>query len=461
MLIATSFSHRARWRRGLTLVEMLVAMTCTILLMFAITQTFQSIGEVSAKGRAAIEMSTQLRGVQHRLHKDFESLTVPVRPWLEAGAGEGYLEILEGSLVRDNSRVGTAFDLYGDFDDVWAMTVRSTGEPFVGRINGTMYQSPLAEVIWFTSFVDRDGNGTFDNGEPLNLHRRVLLIRPDLTSLISGYSATQLGQFWQENDLSVRVDGSNLAANSLADLTQRANRFGHVGTFPSAISITGGFLTHDRADATKSLVLSGDRTGEDVMLSNVLAADIRVYDPDAPIRGTGTIPPGTNDPPTEPVTPGDPGFKTAATTIGYGAYVDLGYNEGTGFFNTTEMGRYANFTSFDDANSNGILDTGETRAPILSVKPNLRSQITSQLVYDTWSYWYEHDGVNQDGDAITDQAENGLDDDSKNGVDDVGERETSPPYPVPLRGVQVRIRVLEVETSQVRQATVIQDFIPE
>jgi hypothetical protein len=48
-----------------------------------------------------------------------------------------------------------------------------------------------------------------------------------------------------------------------------------------------------------------------------------------------------------------------------------------------------------------------------------------------------------------------------NGVDDPGERETSPPYPVPLRGIQVRIRVLEPNTRQMRQATVGADFIQE
>lgn len=471
MTFATSFSHRARRRRGLTLVEMLVAMTCTILLMFAITQTFQSIGEVSAKGRAAIEISTQLRGVQHRLHKDFESLTVPVRPWPEAGAGEGYLEIHEGGLVRDNTYHGTSFDLYGDFDDIWAMTVRSTGEPFVGRFNGAMVQSPLAEVIWFTSFVDRDGNGTFTDGEPINLHRRVLLIRPDINNQLTGFNSSQLGEFWQNNDISVHVSGTSLVANSLADLTLRENRFGHVGGYPSAFSITGNFLTYDRTDYTKSLVLGGDRTGEDVILSNVLAADIRLYDPDAPIRSDGT----------DPIVPGDPGFRAASTTIGYGAYVDLGYNEGANgrddnkdgsvdeagegsFFNATELGRYANFTSGYDANGNSTIEAAE-RAPILSLRPNSRSSLSS-YVYDTWSYWYEHDGVNQDAalegmNPIVDQGENGLDDNNTNGVDDVLERETSPPYPVPLRGVQVRIRVLEVETSQVRQATVVQDFIPE
>ena len=75
--------------------------------------------------------------------------------------------------------------------------------------------------------------------------------------------------------------------------------------------------------------------------------------------------------------------------------------------------------------------------------------------------FYEHDGIDQDGNGIIDQGTNGFDDDNANGVDDVGERETSPPYPVPLRGIQVRLRIIDRDSRQVRQMTVTSDFIPE
>jgi hypothetical protein len=69
--------------------------------------------------------------------------------------------------------------------------------------------------------------------------------------------------------------------------------------------------------------------------------------------------------------------------------------------------------------------------------------------------------VNQDGDTFTDESTNGIDDDNQNGVDDYGERETVPPYPQPLRGLQVKIRVYEPGTRQMRQATVTTDFLAE
>src|SRR5262249_51464392 len=88
--------------------------------------------------------------------------------------------------------------------------------------------------------------------------------------------------------------------------------------------------------------------------------------------------------------------------------------------------------------------------------------------YDTWSYHYEHDGLNQDafnpikyahnskldsppgngstigdddpntssdtnpaiGSSVVDQGTDGFDNDGNGIVDDPGERETSPPYPV-------------------------------
>jgi hypothetical protein len=411
-------SRVARAKRGLTLVEMLVAMTCTILLMFAVTQTFQSIGEVSSRGRAAIEISTQLRGVRLRLQEDLKNLTVEVRPWPQAGAGEGYLSLYDG-VSRDNTYQATSYNYVGDVDDVIGMTVRSSGEPFVGRYNGTMIQSQVAEVVWFTSFNNGTeqatvNTGTYDPSRPVTVHRRVLLVRPDLNNNNGdlGMPVGQLQQFLQQNDISVNVRGTNITANSLSDLSQRENRFGNSPTFPGPPNLTNGLLN-------SAYILAGDRLGEDVILTNVIGFDMRVFDRAAVVQTNGS----------EALAPGDPGYGGSGTSpIGVGAFVDLNHNTGTGEYTTT---------------------------------PVTKSGLQNYAIYDTWSYFYEHDGIDQFNDGLIDRATNGLDDDNANGVDDVGERETSPPYPVPLRGVQVRLRVIEPETRQVRQATVVQDFLPE
>ncbi len=54
-----------------------------------------------------------------------------------------------------------------------------------------------------------------------------------------------------------------------------------------------------------------------------------------------------------------------------------------------------------------------------------------------------------------------MDDDGINGVDDDGEKETSPPYPYPVRGLKVTFRIVEKNTRQVRQSSVIQSFLPQ
>ena len=80
------------------------------------------------------------------------------------------------------------------------------------------------------------------------------------------------------------------------------------------------------------------------------------------------------------------------------------------------------------------------------------------LVYDTWSFHYEQDGVDQDGDGVADEGTNGFDDDGDGVVDELDEREATPPYPAPLGGIQVKIRTFEPDSRQVREVTVIADF---
>jgi hypothetical protein len=75
---------------------------------------------------------------------------------------------------------------------------------------------------------------------------------------------------------------------------------------------------------------------------------------------------------------------------------------------------------------------------------------TTSRVYDTYCTTYEgeqaHDGLDTDGNGI---------------VDDDGEKVHAPPYPVPLRGIQVKIRIFEPDSRQVREVTVVQDFLPQ
>ncbi len=253
--------------RGLTLVEMLVAMTLSLLLILAVTQVFRLIGDNVLASRAVLEMSGQLRGAADRLQKDLDGLTVPVLPWPDVASGAGYFEIHEGPLwdmgigaylpanplIYTNAGVESSF---GDFDDILMFTSRAEGTSFVGQIQGTLdvtnpnlprliydptvrtpIQSQYAEVIWFTRFNDANRDGLPNPGE-VTLHRRTLLIVPNLDLTHPTIQALAPGQFYSTFDLSVRMSPGVAGvwaktANSLEDLTKRENRIAH--------RITGGF----------------------------------------------------------------------------------------------------------------------------------------------------------------------------------------------------------------------------
>jgi hypothetical protein len=101
-------------------------------------------------------------------------------------------------------------------------------------------------------------------------------------------------------------------------------------------------------------------------------------------------------------------------------------------------------------------------------------------VYDTWSFHYENNGMNEDDQwfdgtkmqpasafasqswrSTVDQGTDGLDNNRILGVDDVNERETTPPYDKPLRGAQVLIRAYERDSRAIRQVKVNQHFMAE
>ena len=184
----------------------------------------------------------------------------------------------------------------------------------------------------------------------------------------------------------------------------------------------------------------GARLGDDVLLTNVLAFDVQVWDPGAPvyIPSSGSL----------AVEPSDPGwfnaFTSGGTLAGYGAYVDLGYD----FSNAANA-----------PNSVFKLVNPSTKSGFINAPADAR-------IYDTWSLHYENDGVLQRSTVptaaapIADAGTNGLDDDGDGVVDDLGEYDTLPPYSAPLRGIKVTIRVYEPDSQQVRQAVIIQDFLP-
>jgi hypothetical protein len=547
-----------------------MATTLTLILMAVVATIFGAVSRSVHESRATLEMTGRLRDTKEQMRRDLGGLTVTVSPPVDPETGEGYLEIVEGSVgaafsagpppstlqpwdMAVNSDTGEADTTVGDFDDLLMFTARSPSGSFVGRYRDGTIESDEAEIIWFV--------------RGRTLYRRVLLICPqtmsDMDDNHNGTADATDGNglvdlvdtggaaFHALYDISARpqVDPSGntpynfgWVPNSLADLTNRENRYAHavhpaevfpastVG-FPYSVGRWGqlGLPTlrecshplwmtwadsasrpgvtavsqidlwnnpHPWVDTTTTpptpqvdrvtgtLMLPpppappapprfmGPRIAEDVILTNVLGFDIKVWDPGAPVfyrdlDGNGLVDPG------EPaILPGDPGYTASlsggSAPISFGAYVDLGY------------------APFYYSGSVPPTVPPGAPAPQFSTGGNLAPALVR--VYDTWSFYYEHDGISQDdddgsgvaGDAgdVIDEGTNGFDDpvDATTGghypgpnppnvmpnglVDEPAEMEAPPPYPVPLRGIQIKIRCYEPDSRQVREVTVVHDFLP-
>lgn len=470
-----SLNHRSR-RLGLTLIEILVGLTMTLIVLGAMMFAFRYASQEISRGRAMMELSNQLRVAQDLLRSDFDGITVDLRPWAKTAGPNGYFEYIEG-FGTDKSRIDADLDgfvdpvstdaIFGDVDDIVAMTVRSESRPFRGRFNGQVIESNIAEIVWWTSFVDRNGNNVVDFDEPITLRRRVLLIRPDLirdltTSANSALTITNIGvdvqEFFLVNDISARVedidgDGNvdTMVPNSLADLSKRENRFAHlntsIGVYPYAMQrglLSAFEMTIENmrsVDAVTGVIGRfldlPSQAGDDIVISDITSFDLKVYSPDTPIRQNATA---------TTFEPHDVGYLGAPGIAGLGAFVDLAYARGPGYI------------AYDPT------------APAFSTAPTLQSQLAyadpalpgnSFVVYDTFSTHYESDGIDTDGDGLIDEGTDGIDNDNANGVDDNLERETLPPYPNRVLGVKATIRIVERNSKQVRQTEVISSFVPQ
>lgn len=441
-------------RRAMTLIEMMIALSATLLLMAAIAQVFAVFGGAISGSRAVLDLDGRMRTAAWRLRTDLAGITARTVPGRETAAAEGYVEVIEGPAtdVTDAAGLSTVAGVVsGDHDDVLLFTTRNSEAPFIGRAPTVSasaaalvdtFESTVAEVAWFA-------RPTPGSGDPVTytLYRRQLLVMGYVGSdpFLAGNNtvgwSSWAGYFNSPCDVSVRREDSLLVPNTLADLSRRECRFMHNVAGLTTSGYPFPFVAHQTPStsgtaellpaAIEGLVFdaTSQRRGEDVVLHNVLGFDVRVFDPAVPV---GLAVGGS------PVVPGDPGFAGTAA-VASGAYVDLGHGVSG---NDLLPAIPPHFAGFGDASS-GLQGSG-----------------LSRRTYDTWSGHYEANGRDEDGDGIVDDSLNGLDDDGNGLIDDAGERETAPPYGFPLRGVEVRIRCYEPTSRQVRQITVRHTFVP-
>ena len=412
-------------RRGLSLVEVMIAMVMTLIVLGAMMAAFGYGSREMQKGRASIELNNRLITAEEQLRRDLDRITVELKPYHQLpGTPSGYVEIIDGpsvdgatlaaSVVTTLGGVtpGSTGSVFGDLDDYISFTVRSDGRPFRGRLNNTIIESHLAEIVWMvlpdtTTIADDD----------FVLIRRQLLILPASNTVGTANDTGELAEFLAQNDISVRLSGADLVANSLADLAIRGNRFAHsTATSPGASLLNQALLT---------TMYNVNNFNENHVISSSLAAfDIQVFAPDASVRaitGGGAI--------TDVLEPSDIGSRNGigSASVISGAYLDLGNGDtaGTpGVLGSTAAGGYVNG------------------------------------VYDTGTSFYNRIGANNRGSNAVDDPP--LSGGAADGVaDDVGEQLARAPYNAPIRGLKFTMRAIEPNSKQVRQLTVTKSFVPE
>ena len=445
---------------GFTLIELLVAAAGGLILMGFMAVVFGFYGRTVRENQAIIRMNDALRSASYKLRQDLQGVTCDVTPWQKPEADAGYFELIEGPLTDTTyydssgaivSRLPSDAEpnnLLGDYDDVLLFTTRGNGAGFVGKMNTSTIEADAAEVAWFC--VQQPD--IVDGMNLYSLHRRQLLVvgyvgaGSFLHSTGDGISTTSetIPTVFQRYDISLRREGSSLLANGLSDLTKRENRFLHrhpynvqtinqaavdtifpyvldaVDTYDTNTNPAGYQPSRLRTDA----VLTGGRAGEDVVIRNVLSFDVRVFDPQQAVdHGTGAVLPPD--------------------------YTDLGSQSRP----TTAVGV----------------------SPIQYTTFSGPSNFTTPT-YCTWSYHYEFDGLgekrsnarlgdsldnNGNGqvdeageDLVVDEGTDLLDNNGNGAIDETAEFETAPPYNVPVRGIEIRLRCYEPQGKQIRQVTV-------
>jgi hypothetical protein len=511
-------------RAGLSLIEVLIGLTVTLIVLGAMAGAFRFASQEMAKGRASLEMTNRLRTIENLFRDDLRRLTVELKPYHRLpGSPQGYAEIIDGGAIdaRNIADDGTTADrnesvanlLVGDIDDIFGGTIRSDGRPFRGRlqvlptVTATIEESHLAEVVWFTTFSDIDGDGDIepDEGDRIRLFRRQLIVKPSLGNLGANLTIAGVNQFVQNNDVSVLVqpDPDNagrfrVVANSLEGLARRGNRFAHNQTaYPQTSTMNLVWLRsddqyEDENAVTRTFPHRRASDQSDLLISDVAAFDIRVFAPDAVslVKWDTAVPQGVRTI-VDMALPGDLAWQIAAQTTGTGAgfnnkfydnanasfvnetagsvavqrvnrtgaYVDLGNSASPGSL-ILSVPAGDNVTAERDVGSNPIVVVGALQSapavtPVVAGTQRPLLSYAAQPVFDTGTSEYNSSTLY----GALPLGTNGIDDNDDGIID--GDEKLLPPYDVRIRGLQMMLRLYEPNAGQATQITLKQSMVPQ
>lgn len=400
-------------RAGLTLVEMLVATTASLILFGAVMAIFNVLGTAVNNSRSLSELEGELCVLTTQLVRDLTNATatrgvdgLAVNP--PSGSAAGYFEIVEGPMgdLYDDGLAprwpGVSYgkdNIVGDVDDALMFTCRSKGEPYRGNFDGNTIEEPEAEVAYFCGDPVSNGGNL---PTTYTLYRRQVLVSS--TAIGNGDFDQLLGtaaswtdfsswdDFYQKYDLSVRFQSGSpdyLVLNSLNELQRRGARLGHSTSVAQDVNLP----ILDPGAAPWQL-MTPSTTADSIISRNVLSFDVRVLDPQArSVQSSSLL----------PLLPSDEGYwayPAASRSSVQPLYVDLGYSR----FNISGGDPV---TSVFNGNSSCLNFGGRN-------------------TFDTWS---------------------------------TEDSPPSPPYSVDgLAGIQVTIRLFDTRSQQIVQRTITRGF---
>ncbi|HQR06049.1 MAG TPA: hypothetical protein PLN21_04460 [Gemmatales bacterium] len=292
----------------------------------------------------------------------------------------------------------------------------STGATRYDSAGNGMYTSQAAELLYFLG-VDGSQNtpGVSKPGGPVltfNLYRQAWLLVPNRFSdgsAIPGdafYSTVVPAsdipiRYSMDNDVSAYYNSvsGNFFFNSMADVQHRARRIN-----------AGGIRTPRPLDTL------GNLDGSDIMLTNVISFDVKVFDPFA--------------------------YKIPLTPAsGRGAYVDIGDT----------------FNDVIDVNTGLIANTLPTAAAVPGdlLAPTYGTTVNTVPTYPAGGYNLTDNGTFDTG---TTRFEGSPTATGAAGSPFLNPTESPKTHTFPFTSIQITIRVYEPKSKQTRQITIIQDM---
>ena len=418
--------------------------------------------------------------------------------------------------IAVNSETGAFDSTIGDCDDILMFTARAPGDTmFRGLVGGKIVESKEAEICYFlrgTTLYRRVLLIIPD--EQLQMALRL----PDYST--GAFPACAGYGFYRDFDVSARLEWNTdvgdwrVKANTLADLTRRENRFGHALNnenvtvanplpFPYGIHNNAAWYqlrlptlaectmddsqspvswrmgtqivtTTNRYDRLISQLLYEDGSQVDVFPTAVATPYIDYWNNPLPWNQNNALSPATQ-----------------SLTVGSGIYDSASTSTFQFKQRTNEDVLLTNVISFDiqvwDAESKKFIGLGEDRINFTTnntadARENSKS-LSSQgffgtndgttcfansgtiqygllpCVYDTWTDAYENDAT---GNVLGANSQSIFGLGRADGIIDIMEHvdqwRCPPPYNAPLTGIQIKIRVFDSDTNNIREVTIRRNF---